>query len=466
VYKNVKKAGLRKMSKQLKILCAGGSGDVIGTFQHWQHHEDDPSQVAITFSSQLFDLCEVFNAEAYIVGTYGQKQIFKEGFLTIENRPIFWENKSVVFYFIGQIYHEVTFLLKALTFKPDIVIGSNTDCFFVLSLLPYLGIAVIPSLHCVFWAKHKPISKYQRVLAKLNRRFFSQDCLAILSTSEDINQQVQEITHHQARPVVNFLTTYRRNEFADVAPVNPDRATFHVLFAGRIEVDKGVFDLFAIARRFQREGRTNIVFHLCGRGSALAELQQQVQAAGLQATFILHGYCNKPEMRQMFSLCHVVIVPTRTDFVEGLNQVVIEGVLANRPVITSSTCPALNYVQQAVVEVPPDDVQAYGDAILKLQQDAAFYEEKCRSCEGVQEQFYNPANSWGAALHRILRQFERVPPVIGEAPRKALAEDRDLQEAGRFVELAEDSQDAIAVVGVSRPASGEHLDGAGTPADD
>lgn len=464
VYKSCKHEGLLKMSKKLKVLYAAGPGDVIRTFRHWQKCEDDPSQVAITFSSQFYDLCKFFDAEAYVIGTHQQQQIFQEGTFIIEHRPIFWRNKSVIFYFIGQIYHEFSVLLTALHFKADVVVGSNTDCFFVSSLLPYLGISVIPSLHCVLWAKYRPVSKYQKVLSKLNRRFFAKDCLAILSTSEDINQQVEELTHHQSRPIFNFLTTYRRDEFVKVDGVNLDRSIFHVLFAGRIEADKGVFDLLAIAKRFQAEGHTNIVFHLCGRGSAFAKLQQQVQAAELQATFILHGYCNKPEMRKMFSLCHVVVVPTRTDFAEGLNQVVIEGVLANRPVITSSTCPALNYVQQAVIEVPSDDVQAYGDAILKLQHDPAFYEEKCRSCEGVQEQFYNPANRWGAALQRILRQFELVPSPV-TAPSKVQAEDCDLQEAGRFVELAEDSQDAIAVVGVSRPASCELFDGASTPAD-
>src|SRR6185437_9977736 len=48
-----------------------------------------------------------------------------------------------------------------------------------------------------------------------------------------------------------------------------------------------------------------------------------------------------------------------TDFIEGFNKVVAEGILAGKPVITSSVCPALEYVADGIVEVPPNDTQAY-----------------------------------------------------------------------------------------------------------
>jgi glycosyltransferase involved in cell wall biosynthesis len=177
-----------------------------------------------------------------------------------------------------------------------------------------------------------------------------------------------------------------------------------VLFAGRIEVDKGVFDLLEIAKQFKREGRDNIKFNICGTGSAFKLLCEQAEEFELQSSFILRGYCNKPEMQKMFSLSHVVIVPTKSDFVEGLNQVVIEGILASRPVITSSVCPALTYVKEAVLEVPPDDVAAYANAILKLCDDYDFYEMKQQSCSKLQEKFYDASQCWGGVLESILKK--------------------------------------------------------------
>jgi len=390
----------------MRIVYAAGPGNVIETFEYWEKGEDDPSQVAITYSGQFFDVCAALNATGYVMTSNPEKKIFKGDNFTIENRPIYLSKQSGILYYIGQILYELNFVLSVLRFRADLVVGNLTSCFFVLSLLPLLGIPVIPTLHCVLWPKYAEISKAKRILWQLNRRFFSRDCLAILSLSADINEQIEEITHDQARPIVNFLSSYRRSEFANITPPSQVRSPFHVLFAGRIEGDKGVFDLLEVAKRFQAEGRDDIVFHLCGIGTQFDQLHEQVKEFGLEASFVLHGYCKKPEMQQMYNLSHVVIVPTRSDFIEGLNKVVVEGVLANRPVITSSVCPALAYVREAVVEVPPDDFQAYGDAILKLYSDRAFYEQKQQSCQPLQEQFYSDSHSWGKALMSIVEKHQ------------------------------------------------------------
>lgn len=394
------------MARKLKILYAAGPGNVIGTFHYWCQGQDDPSRLAVTFSGQFYDVCTDCDAEGYLISSNADKRHWQQGRFTFENRPVPLTQQSGVLYYLGQIYYELGIVLSALKFNADLVIAANTDCFFISSLLPRLGIQVVPSLHCVLWPKYKPLSQAQKLLWRLNRRLFAQDCLAILSTSEDINQQLHQLTGGQAQPIINFLSTYRRQEFADVPPPNPDRAPFHVLFAARIERDKGVFDVLALAQRFRAAGHTHIIFHICGEGTALADLKHQVEAADLQSTFILYGYCNKPEMREMLGLAHVVLVPTQSGFTEGLNQVVVEGILAHRPVITSAICPALHYVREAVVEVPPDDVSAYGDAILELQTNTKLYEAKQRNCQVLQEQFYRESTSWAAALKQVIQMLE------------------------------------------------------------
>jgi glycosyltransferase involved in cell wall biosynthesis len=101
-----------------------------------------------------------------------------------------------------------------------------------------------------------------------------------------------------------------------------------------------------------------------------------------------------------------VIVPTTSDFIEGFNQVVAEGVLAGRPVITSAVCPALDYVRDAVVEVPPDDVRAYGDAVLTLCDDEAFYRARAQGCVAAQGQFYDAGRGWAAAVREVLAPLQ------------------------------------------------------------
>ncbi len=83
-------------------------------------------------------------------------------------------------------------------------------------------------------------------------------------------------------------------------------------------------------------------------------------------------------------------------------MVCAEAILAGRPVITSAVCPALAYVKEAAVEVQPDNVDQYHDAILRLSDDAEFYDMKQQACRPLQAQFYNRDNSWAEKLKAVL----------------------------------------------------------------
>jgi glycosyltransferase involved in cell wall biosynthesis len=286
-----------------------------------------------------------------------------------------------------------------------VIVCNGSGHWFPLMLLPLVGVKVIPSLHCVLWPKGRPPAGVNRLVQRLDAVCFGRAAFAILSASRDITRQVAQITGGRPRPVVEFLPTYRPGAFAGSGEPPSSRRPFRVFFAGRIEQNKGVFDLLEIARRFAAAGRTDIEFDLCGNGTALAELRQRTAEHGLGERFRCHGHCDRAVMRTMYARAHAVIVPTTTDFIEGFNQVVAEGVLGGRPVITSDVCPALDYVREAVVEVAADDVQGYAEAILKLCDDDAFYRARCRGCAAVQPPFYDVQRGWGAALKGLLAPF-------------------------------------------------------------
>jgi glycogen synthase len=83
-------------------------------------------------------------------------------------------------------------------------------------------------------------------------------------------------------------------------------------------------------------------------------------------------------------------------------MVCAESILAGRPVITSAVCPALQYVRAAAVEVQPDDVDGYYEALLRLANDQELYEAKVAACRVAQEQFYDPGTSWKARMGKVL----------------------------------------------------------------
>lgn len=393
----------KPMSKTLRVLYAAGPGDVIETYHHWVAERDDPSQVSITYSSQFYDVCRAMDAQGYVISSSGEKKFLRDEQFTLEHRPIPFRFSSGLLYHFGQLWYGLGLIVSAIRSRINaVVVADGTTHWFVLSLLSGMGVRVIPSLHCVLWRKYAPPTQAEKWFLKLSRHLFINQCTAILTASDEISEQLVELTGSQHLPLVLFLPTYRRTEFAEISEPDENRSPFRVLFAGRIESNKGVFDLLEIAKRFAQEGRQDISFDVCGIGSALEELRKAAKQAGVDSQFVCHGHCNKSQMRDMFNRAHVVIVPTKTDFVEGFNQVVVEGVLSGRPVVTSAVCPALSYVKEAVVEVPPDDIQEYGNALLKLCDDRRFYGEKQRSCLTLQEQFYDSSRSWGAVLKSVL----------------------------------------------------------------
>ncbi|GAB4141135.1 MAG: hypothetical protein Fur0046_17000 [Cyanobacteria bacterium J069] len=390
------------MPSSLRVLYAAGPGNVIGTYQHWSQQKDDPSQVSVTYSGQFFEVCRELKAHAYVMSSHQDAKKVQDGAFTLEHRPIPFQNASGLLYHAGQIWYGLRLALTAMRFRADVaVVADGTTHWFMLSLLPHLGVQVIPSLHCVLWRKFMPMRQAEKLALRWGRRLFRQDCRAVLAISDDIAEQVAQLTQQQHRTISIFTPVYRREQFAGLAAPTEGRSPFRVLFAGRIEPEKGVFDLLEIAKQTRARSQ-EVVFDLCGDGSALETLKQAAADAGLADSFFCHGHCNQEQMRQRYEASHAVIVPTRTDFVEGFNKVVVEGVLASRPVVTSAACPALAAVREAVVEVPPNDITAYAEALVNLSGDRRFYQHKQQACLKLQDRFYDPKRGWAARLKNLL----------------------------------------------------------------
>lgn len=385
-----------------RLFYASGPGDNIGTFRHWQQGQDDPGEPVVPYSGQFYDLCREYQADAYVLSTCSRRDRVREGRLVIEHRPYAGRGAHGVAFHLAQLWYGLRLLITVLRFRPDVAIINEGAHWFMLSLLDRFGVRVVPSLHVrLDWQGRTGWA--WRIINRLNARFFQRRCAAVLVASGQIADDVTRLAGSVRGPVLEFLPLYRRKTFENVPAADHARRPFHVLFVGRVEANKGVFDLLAAARMVWAECE-DVQFHVCGVGSALAELQAQVAQHELAERFHLHGYCDRARLSEMYAMSHAVIVPTRSDFGEGFNQVTAEGILTGRPVVTSSVCPAIAYVRDAVVEVPPDNVRAYADAVLRLASDRAFYRRKHEACLAAQEQFYDPARSWGATVRQILQQ--------------------------------------------------------------
>jgi glycogen(starch) synthase len=392
-----------KQNKPLCIAYAAGPGDIVGSFSWWQKGMDDPNQVSVTYSGLFFEACHNLKARGVAISSSSRVDSIRTEQFYVENLPKKGNGAGMAFH-LQQIRYLRTVIQKAVEEGADIlVMADSTGHFFPFTWFAPGGMQLIPTLHCTLWPRFRPVSRVQKIINQLNSHIFTTRSTAILSASNNIDEQVKSITKNKMRPLYHFLPLYRKSLFSAVAPPIYNSESFNLLFAGRIETDKGVFDLLQIAETLKAQGKNNITIHLCGNGSQEQNLRIAAEEKKIGKQFVIHGFCNQTEMLARINESHAFIVPTRTTFEEGFNQVVAEAILSGRPVITSVVCPALEYVSKAVIEVPPDDVNGYLEAIIRLATDKTYYNNKQSMCIEVQNQFYDQSRSWQAALERIIR---------------------------------------------------------------
>ena len=390
---------------KLRIAYLSGPSEAVGVYREWSENKKG-DYFGTNYMKQFFTVCRELDAEAYVITTVaGEYSIWHKDGLTIENRPLA-SHLSGFSYHVAMVAWFVRLAPKLISFRPDVLIATaNQNYWFLLFFLKWLGISIIPSFHCVLWPKFVPVRRSWRVLLHLNRLLILRHVKAALVASKDIAEQLRSLVGNTNIEIEEHLPTYSMSQFAPIAsPRTIARPPFRIFFAGRIEANKGIYDLVEIARRLNAGRPRLFVFDICGDGGELSALRQLVAKSNLQDVVKCHGYLDSERLSAVLASSHAVIVPTTSRFEEGFNMVCAEAILAGRPVITSPVCPALEYVREAAVEVPPDNIEKYCQAILKLYDDQEFYEQKQGACAKLQGQFYDPKNSWAEKLKMLLNR--------------------------------------------------------------
>jgi glycogen synthase len=398
-------------ARPLRVLYAAGPGDVIGTFEHWKHGQDDPTSVALTYSGQFYNAVRALHAQAYVISQRDTGRLVRDRAFVFEDRNNRFQAASGIRYHVGQIIYGLRLWITALRFRAEAAVVSAGTHWFVLSLLALSGVRVIPTLHCAFWpAGYRPGGMLRRTIQWLDGLFWRKFAYATVCVSPECERQVRAITkgRNLRGPVYQVRAQYHEGTL-DTIPPAAHALPLRVMFAGRIERSKGVFDLLDVIEQLHRKRPGSFTVEFCGSGAALDTLRDDIQRRGLGAVAAAPGRLNAPEMREAFARAHVVVVPTTREFAEGLNKVAVEAVLAGRPVITSRLANASDVLRGAVIEVPPGDVGAYRAALERLAEDAAAYDAARAACAAAQSMFYDRSLGWESAIRQILA------PLKGDA---------------------------------------------------
>ncbi|WPB56551.1 glycosyltransferase family 4 protein [Xylophilus sp. GOD-11R] len=127
----------------------------------------------------------------------------------------------------------------------------------------------------------------------------------------------------------NGLDESDRRFLASIESTHATAST--ILYFGRMEEDKGIFDLLEAFNALPQNA--NLKLQFIGGGSALERLRATAAGSAVRENIDVVGHVRFEDMFSYIVNASVVVTPTRSTFAEGLCQSVIESFYAGKPVI-------------------------------------------------------------------------------------------------------------------------------------
>jgi glycogen synthase len=394
---------------RFRVFHTAGLGKIIEAHGYWKRKEHFPSEVTITYSSQFEQFCQDIGAEAYIVGYNSERGILRDGAITVEQRPKPLPEARGAMFHLREIFYGLGLLATAVRFRANVaVIDSGTTHYFVTALFRLMGIRVVPVLYNSIWPHgFPPTRSIPRLICWLDSLFYRHVAMAVIGISPECTRQVEQLTPVGHPPLYQVRAQFMPEYFAQIpAPPHYDQRPFQIMFIGRVNRSKGVFDILEIAEMVEAREPGQVCWEICGSGPDLEELKRRCGEMGLESIVNIRGWTPLSDLIEVYARSHAAIVPTRSSFIAGLEMTAAEAILAGRPLITNPVVPALEIVRPACVEAKTDDVDSYVEGVLKLTSDREYYEALRRACPELAKPFYDREQGLTAVLKRVVEPLK------------------------------------------------------------
>jgi len=394
------------MKGELRLFAALGPGDIVGAYRA-QLAGSTINETSIAFSEQLFSYCRLRNIKTLAISSNGTLDQLDDDCISVENRAKLFRGRGGIRFHLSLLVYGLYLAIRARRFRASVaVIDSGTTHYFALVFFRALGIPVVVNLHNVLWPRgFPPQAKLQRAIRFLNSLFFRYVAAGAIGVSPECERQVVSESCGRV-PFFQYRCQFKNEGFRTPQPHKPE--VFRIAFVGRAEANKGVLDIPRIANILQARSPARVIFEICGDGPALGELKRIVRDERLEDEIIIHGRLERTALLDVYARSNAVIVPTRSNFTEGMPQVCAEAVLSGIPTITNEVTNAFDVIGPATIQAMTDDVESYAEAIMKLLESRPLYDQLLSECPKLAPQFLDRSQSYPAALDRLLEL------IIGE----------------------------------------------------
>lgn len=380
----------------LRIAYICGPGDAVGTFEHWSRGRQDPRTPVIAYSAMFYSMVALLDAQALLLveqrrqpdGAPDPRFHFA---YTEHARGAgglgYWRDQAI---FARNV-------LRALSTWPADIILVGTDA--PAALIAHLPAAkrIILTAHNVFW----PMGTVPASLGKRARLWYLERALrrvrSAVCTSQECARQIVALGGNADRMFAE--TPQILPEF--FPPATSRNACNRLLYLGRIEVNKGVFDLIEAFNAISGDFPT-LSLDIAGTGSADPDLRQAVACAPHPERIRIHGLLDANGVHALLDASDLLVCPTRLEFGEGLALVVVEAAVHGVPAVVSSIVPARDLLEGACKVFPANDVNALTRTLRSLVDDHEAIRVLSEAALTSRTQFLDRSRSWGSQLYKAI----------------------------------------------------------------
>jgi len=174
-----------------------------------------------------------------------------------------------------------------------------------------------------------------------------------------------------------------------------------IAYLGRIEVDKGVFDLLEACGPRLREDRL-VRLAYAGEGKALHDLKKWAAKLGIADRVIFLGDISHRQVGKLLRDARLLVTPTRKAFPEGRCMAAMEGLAFGVPVVAPNFGPFPYLIKDSEngLLYEPDSVHDLRAKISALLDDETLYKRLARGAKTSGKRLLDPPVRFGEAVQR------------------------------------------------------------------